>query len=57
MAKIVAGIFTKILIQLYELSNVKASPPKKIAATILVPKSLAVLVEMEFPAKPHTMVA
>lgn len=53
----VAGMFTRILIHEYPLLAVKASFPKKIAATKRVPRSLARLVEIVFAAKPQTMTA
>jgi len=48
---------TRIDIQEYELSNVNASLPKKIAATMRVPRSRARLVEMLFAANPQIMTA
>ena len=56
VANTVAGTFTSIAIQLYFLQE-KASPPKKMAATIRVPRSRAKLVLMEMSAKPQIIVA
>jgi hypothetical protein len=52
VAKNVAGTLVRMAMGEY-LSN--ASPPKKIAATIRVPKSRARFVAMVAPAKPHIM--